>query len=155
MNDFVETRIIEAVRKLLTGRVNELLGDIEHPVPLIEFTEFADGDVVVPLVALSVCERTEKERIIRQDAYSLTITLSLPETPESELHCYAYSGAIGRAFYDDPNLDGVADRAVITGKKYVSPKKPHCGEGWELIVSLRVTVERIGSGEWGYEGKGL
>ena len=60
MNDFVETRIIGAVRKILTDRVNELLGDMEHPVPLIEFGEFAGGGVVVPVIALSVCERTEK-----------------------------------------------------------------------------------------------
>jgi hypothetical protein len=57
------------------------------------------------------------------------------------MFCYAYSGAIGRTFFDDPTLGGTVDRAVITGKKYIAPKKPHCGEGYALIVSLRVTVE--------------
>ena len=141
MKELIEPRIISAIRNLLTGRVNELLGEMEHPVPLIEFTEFAGVGVVVPVINLAYCERTEKERIIRLDAYLLTITFSFSEMPESELHCYAYSGAVGRAFYDDPTLGGVVDRAIITGKKYVQPKKPHCGDGWELIVSVRLTVE--------------
>ena len=144
MKELIEPMIISAIRKLLTGRVNELLGEMEHSVPLIEFTEFTGGDVVVPVINLATCERTEKERIIRLDTYSLTITFSLPEMPESELHCYAFSGAVGRAFYDDPTLGGVADRAVVTGKKYIEPTLPNCGEGWKLIVTLRITVEGIG-----------
>ena len=143
MNDFVETRIIAAVRKLLTGKVNDLLGVMEYPVPLIEFTDYKGGSVVSPDISFSSCEKTEKERIIRLDAYSMSITFTLPETSESELYCYAYSGAVGRAFYDDPTLGGVVDRAVITGKKYVQPKRANCGEGWELIVSLRLTIEAI------------
>jgi hypothetical protein len=35
----------------------------------------------------------------------------------------------------------LVDRGVITGKKYVPPKKPYCGDGWELILTLRLTVE--------------
>ena len=141
MKDLVEPRIIEAVRKLLCGRVNEMLGEMECPIPLIDFSDYRGGAVVVPVINLVSCERTEKERIIRLDAYSLTITFSLHEMPESELHCYAYSGAVSRAFYDDPTLGGVADKAEITGKKYIQPKKPNCGEGWELVISLRLTVE--------------
>jgi len=140
---YIEETIIKGVKRLLTGRVNEVLRDSEYSIPIIEFGEFTGGGVVVPVISLSACERTEKERIIKLEAYSLTIAISLPETPESEFHCYAYSGAVGRAFYDDPTLGGVVDRAVITGKKYNSPKKPNCGEGWELIVTLQVTVEVI------------
>ena len=141
MKDFVESRIIEAVRGLLTGRVNGILREAQFAIPYIEFGDNGCGYAVVPVISLSSCERTEKERIIQLEAYSLTVAFSVPESPESELYCYAYSGAVGRAVYDDPTLGGVADRAVITGKKYVSPQKPNCGEGWELIVSLRVTVE--------------
>ncbi|MCL2129162.1 MAG: hypothetical protein FWH35_02280 [Treponema sp.] len=143
MKDFIEQQIITAVRKLLTGKVNELLGEMECPVPLIEFTDCRGKAVVSPDISFSSCEQSEKERIIRLDAYSMSITFTLPETPESELFCYAYSGAVGRAFYDDPTLGGVIDRAVITGKKYVQPKRANCGEGWELIVSLRLTIEAI------------
>jgi len=143
MKDFVEQQIIEAVRGLLTRRVNQLLGDMESHIPLIEFSNYRGGTAVCPIISFSNCEQSEKERIIRLEAYSLTITLSLPELPENELLCYAYAGAVTRAFYDDPTLGGLVDRAVITGKKYVQPKMPNCSEGWELIISLRVTVEAM------------
>jgi hypothetical protein len=141
MKDFVEIRIIGAVRELLSGRVNELLSEMECPVPLIEFSEYKTGRVVVPVISLACCERLEKERILRLDTYSLTITFSFSETLESELFCYAYSGAVGRAFYDDPTLSGVVDRAVVIGMKYFLPKKAHCGESWGIVVSVRITVE--------------
>ena len=143
MKDFIETRIIEAVRKLLAGRVNELLGESEYQIPLIEFGNYKGANSIVPRITLSSCERTEKERIVRLDSYSLIITFSLRETSENELYCYAYAGAIGRAVYDDPTLGGVVDRAVIAGKKYIKPKIPHSGECWELIVTLRLTIEGI------------
>jgi hypothetical protein len=142
MKDFIEQRIISAVRELLTEMVNELLGDSEFVIPLVEFGNYCGGSAVVPVIALSTCERSEKERIIRLDAYFLTITFTLPETPESELHCYAYSAAVSMAFYDNPTLGGIVDRAVVTGKKYLSPKKQHCGEGWGVVVCLRVTIEQ-------------
>ena len=141
MKDFVETRLINAIKKLLAGRVNELLEGLEFTIPLIEFGEYEGKSVVAPVISLTACERTEKERIIRQDAYLLTITFSFSETPENELCCYAYSGAVSRAFYDDPTLGGIADRAVIMGKKYMEPKVKHCSEGWGLIVSVKITVE--------------
>ena len=140
MRDFVETRIIEAVRGLLAGRVNEMLQGLEYSVPGIEF----GGYGVSPEIELISCESTEKERIVRQDAYSLIITISLPDIEESELYCYVYSGAISRAICDDPTLGGVVTRAVITGKKYLEPKVKHCGEGWGVVISLRVTIETTG-----------
>jgi hypothetical protein len=69
----------------------------------------------------------------------------LPESPESELHCYAYSGAISWAVYDNPTLGGVVDRAVIVSKKYNPPKKINCGQGWEVSIGLRVTIETMSS----------
>ncbi len=38
MKDFIEQRIIEAVRGLLTGRVNEILGKWEFLIPVVEFS---------------------------------------------------------------------------------------------------------------------
>ena len=140
-NDFTEMRILNAVRWLLSGRVNELLGAVQYAIPLVELGDYSSGSVVVPVVALASCERSEKERIIRVDAYSLTITFTLPETPDSELHCYVYAWAVCRALEGNPTLGGVVDRAVISGKKYIQPKKLNCGQGWELVLSLRVTVE--------------
>jgi len=141
MIDLIEQKIIEAVRKLLTGRVNEILASLDYQVPFIEFTDYEGGNDVVPVINLSACERSEKERIIRQDAYSLSISFSLPEKNESEFLCYVYSLAVYKALGENLTLDGVADRAVATGKKYNKPKKPGCGEGWEAVISLRVTVE--------------
>ena len=143
MWDSVEQRIIKAIRGLLTGRVNELLGELQFHIPLIEFGDYCGGSVIVPVITLASCERTEKERIILMDAYSLTITFTLPETPESELHCYAYSAVVCKALEENPTLNGIADRVGITGKKYVQPKKVGCGEGRQITISLRVTVESM------------
>ena len=129
------------MKRLLAGQVNEILGKAEFPIPLIEFGDYSGGSVVVPVISLSTCERMEKERIVRLDTYSLTITLALPENPESELHCYAYAAAVDRAMAEDPALGGVASRAVLMGKKYIPPKKAHCGDGWEVILTFRITVE--------------
>jgi hypothetical protein len=141
MGDFVEQRILGAVRGLLVGRVNEILGEMEFAVPAVEFGEYRDGSVVVPVIVLSTCERSEKERIIRLDAYSLTIVFSVPESSESELHCYAYAAAVERSLGENPALGGAASRAVLVGKKYVPPKKPHCGDSWEVILTLRIVIE--------------
>jgi hypothetical protein len=143
-NNFIEQRIIGAVRGLLNGRVNEILRDEEFPTPVIEFGDFGCGYAVAPVVALSSCERTEKERVIRLDAYSLTIAFTLPESFEAESQCYAYAGAVCMALKENPTLGGVVDRAVVSGEKYVPPKKPHCGEGWGVVISLRLTVEGMG-----------
>jgi hypothetical protein len=144
-NGFIEQQIIEAVRQALTERINENLRDMRFAVSPIEYSDYCGDSAVIPSITLSSCERTEKERIVRLDAYSLTVTFSLPETPESEKYCFAYSGAVSRAIYDNPTLGGIADRIVVTGKKYLSPKKPNCGEGWSLVISLRVTVEGMGN----------
>ena len=141
MKGFIEQQIITAVREILTGRINEMLRDSQFFIPSVEFGDYCGGSVVVPVIAISSCERTEKERIIRMDAHTMTVTFTLPETPKSELYCYAYSGAVSKAIRDNPSLGGIVDRAVVIEKKYLSPKKPNCGEGWRLIISLRITVE--------------
>jgi hypothetical protein len=141
MKKFIEQRIIETIKQLLSKQVNDILNQDQIVIPAIEFGNYEGGSVVAPVIALSTCERTEKERIIKQEAYSLTITFILADTKESELHCYAYSGAVGRVIYNNPTLGGIADRTIVTGKKYLPPKKPHCGEGWGLVISVRVTVE--------------
>lgn len=142
-NGFVEQRIIQAVRQTLSGRVNEVLEEMEFAIPLIELGQYHGASVASPVITLFGCERTEKERIIRLDAYSLAITLTVPEAPESETHCYAYAGAIDKAIHDDPTLGGAVDRAAVTAKKFIAPKKPHCGEWREVVIALRITVEEL------------
>jgi len=141
MADFIEQRIIKAVRGLLTGRVNEILREDPLDVPIIEFRNYGCGYGMVPVIALSLCECTDKERIIRLEAYTVSISFSLPETFESETQCYAYCGAVCRAVKETPTLGGAVDRVAVTGEKYTPPKKPGCGDGWGVVLTLRVTVE--------------
>jgi hypothetical protein len=141
MGLFIEEIVLGSVKKMLCGRVNELLGEIEYPLPLIEFGAYRGGSVIAPVIALSACERTEKERVIRLDAYSLAVTLNVPEHPVGERNCYAYAWAVAAALGEDPALGGAVDRAVLAGKKYIPPKHPGTGEGWGVVLTLRITIE--------------
>jgi hypothetical protein len=138
---FIEENVLNSVKKFLSGRVNELLGEVEYPIPPIEFGSYRGGSVVVPAISLSTCERSEKERIIRLDAYSLTITFTVPEWPEGERNCYAYASSVATALGENPTLGGAVGRAVLTGKKYAPPKQSGTGGDWEVILTLRLTVE--------------
>ena len=142
---FIEEKILNSVKKLLSGRVNELLGETECPIPPIEFGNYRGGSVIAPVIVLSTCERTEKERIIRLDAYTLTITLNVPEYPEGERNCYAYAWTAATALGENPTLGGAVDRVVLTGKKYVPPKQSGTGGEWTVVLSLRLTVEGVGN----------
>jgi hypothetical protein len=141
---YIDDSIVGGVKGLLSGRVNELLGEAEFPVPAVELGRYRGGDVTVPVVGLSAGERTEKERIVRADVYSLTIAFVVPERPEGERRCYAYAAAVATALGEDPTLGGVVDRAELTGKRYGPPKQPGAGGNWELVLSLRITIEGTG-----------
>jgi hypothetical protein len=134
----IEEKILNAVEKLLSGRVNELLGETEYPIPPIEFGNYRGGSAVAPAIALSTCERTEKERIVRLDAYTLTITFTLPELAEGERFCYASAAAVVTALGENPTLGGIVDRAVLTGKKYVPPKQSGTGGDWMKPLGRRL-----------------
>ena len=92
---------------------------VQFSVPLIEFKDYGCGAASAPVISLSSCELTEKERVIRQEAYLLSVAFEMPDMLESEYCCYVYSAAFCMALRDNPALGGVADRAVVTGKKYV------------------------------------
>ncbi|MDR0472487.1 MAG: hypothetical protein LBH43_02280 [Treponema sp.] len=141
--EFIEQEIITAVQGLLTGRVNELLGTVQYAIPIVEIGNYCGSTAVVPVLAIVSCERSEKERIIKLDVYSLTITFTLPEMPDSELHCFVYAWAVCKALEENSTLAGIVDRAVITGKKYIQPKKLNCSQEWELVLNLRITVEGV------------
>jgi hypothetical protein len=138
---FIEEKLLNSVKALLFGRVNELLGEMEYPIPPVEFGDYRGGSAVVPVIVLSTCERSEKERVIRLDAYSLIITFTVPEGPGAERNCYAYASSVITALLENPTLGGVAGRAELTGKKYTPPKQSGTGGDWVLVLSLRVTVE--------------
>jgi hypothetical protein len=145
---FIEEILLNSVKKLLTGRVNELLKEMEYPIPPIEFGKYRDSSAAAgacsPAIALSTCEQSEKERIIRLDAYSLTIIFTVPEHPNGERNCYAYASSVAAALGEDPALDGAADRVELTGKKYIPPKQSGTGGDWGVILTLRVTTEGAG-----------
>ena len=79
MKDFIETKILNAVRELLERRVNEIFSDWELLIPVVEFSKFQNKFVVSPVISLSGCERTEKERLIKIDAYTVSITFTIQE----------------------------------------------------------------------------
>jgi hypothetical protein len=141
---FIEENIINSLKSLLAGRVNELLRETEYTIPSIEFGSYRGGSVAVPVISLSTCERTEKERIIRVDAYTLTISFCIPEHPAGERYCYAYASSVATALKENPTLGGVADRVELTGKKYVPPKQSETGGEWGLILTLRIIIEETG-----------
>jgi hypothetical protein len=138
-----EEAIVDAVKKMLTGRVNDLLEEMPYPIPAIEFSGYRGAETICPLVVLSSCERTEKERLIYLDAYSMMIAFTLPESRESELYSYTYAAAVKKAVLENPTLGGVLDRAVIARCKYTQPKKENCGEGAGAEVLLRLTIEEM------------
>jgi hypothetical protein len=138
---FIEEKIINSLKSLLGGRVNELLGETEYLIPPVEFGKYRGGSAVVPVIALSTCERSEKERIIRLDTYTLTITFTVPEHPDGERNCYAYAGTVAAALRENPTLGGIADRAELMGKKYTPPKCAGTGADWGVTLTLRITTE--------------
>jgi hypothetical protein len=140
----MEENIINSLKSLLSGRVNELLGDTEYPTPPIEFGSYRGGSVAVPTISLSTCERSEKERIVRLGAYTLTITFTIPEWPGGERNCYAYASSVATALKENPTLGGAASRAELTGKKYTPPKQSGIGGEWGLVLTIRITIEEVG-----------
>ena len=140
---FIEEAIVGAIKRLITGRVNEILNNWNFVVPLFEFSDYKGSTAITPVITLSSCEQTEKERIIKLDTYSMTISISTPENIESELYLYGYSHAFEKALREDVTLGGFVEKAVVINKKYLPPKKPNCGMELELIINLRITVENM------------
>jgi hypothetical protein len=143
-NDFfIEEKIEGCFLRLLDEPVNDLLQEMELKAPPLDVCGKPGGDAVYPDVFLSECERTEKERIIRIDTYSVSITFLVPDSEEADVYCYAYAAAFEKALDGNPTLGGMVNRAMLTGKKYIRPKKPGCGEEWKLVLTVRVIVEKV------------
>jgi hypothetical protein len=139
---YIEESILNAVKSLLAGRVNEVLGEAEFLIPPIEFTHKLNWSyyAITPELAVAACERSEKDRIVLLDAYKVTITFIMPE-PYGERNSYAYAGAVDKALREDPTLGGTADYALLVKKDYKGPKHSGTGESWEVILSLRIMFE--------------
>jgi hypothetical protein len=75
---------------------------------------------VVPVIAISACERSEKERIVIQDAYTLTIAVAVPESLSeqssvAERNVYAYGRGCGQGGTDGEEVQS-AESTVFRGK---------------------------------------
>jgi len=139
----IELQILNAIRDLLSKRVNALLLDLPFHIPIIDFGDNGCGHAIDPAITFNSCESSEKERIIRLDTYSLIINFSFPDTPESESHCYAYAASVVKAVRENSTLDGIVEKVSVTSKKVIPPKKPSFGDIWELSLALRITVEEM------------
>jgi hypothetical protein len=138
---FVEEKILGAVMRLLDEPVNYYLAEMDMIVPRIDVCGMPGREDICPQIVLTSCERFEKERIVRLDAYSLTITFEVPDSEEAESQSYAYGAAFERALDSDPTLQDTASRILLVHKKYIAPKHEGCGEGWKIVITLRITIE--------------
>ncbi|MDR1903939.1 MAG: hypothetical protein LBQ88_16850, partial [Treponema sp.] len=70
---YIEEIIINSLKFLLFGRVNELLREAEFLIPPVEFTHKPNGGYysITPELSISTCERSEKDRIVLLDAYKV------------------------------------------------------------------------------------
>jgi hypothetical protein len=129
----IEEKIESAVWVLLLDGVNDFLGSIDDDVPLVErntggFTARSPRAVV----EFAAAERTEKERIVRLDAYTVKVLFDAPES-----FCYRYAYALDKAIVADSTLGGLAERVLFEKRTY---KKTPNG-GCEAVFTLRITVE--------------
>jgi hypothetical protein len=99
-NDFfIEEEIEGCFLWLLDEPVNCFLQKMELNAPPLDVCDKPGRGAVYPDVFLSECERTEKEQIIRIDAYSVSITFPVPDSEEADVYCFAYAAAFEKALW--------------------------------------------------------
>jgi hypothetical protein len=87
---------------------------------------------------IAAAERTEKERIVRLDAYTVKITFNAAAS-----FCYRYAYALDKAIEADWTLGGLAERVSFEKRVY---KKTFDGRGnpaCEAVFTLRITAEAL------------
>jgi hypothetical protein len=130
MSIYIEENIQKSIGCLLVGRTNELLGECPFTVPPFELGGVLPYSVN-PVITLTSCERSEKERIVLLDAYTVTLSFDVPEQDGTRL-CYAYTFTFEKALAEDVTLGGVVDRSVVVKKTYTDLR---------VGLTLRCTVE--------------
>jgi hypothetical protein len=125
---------------LLGGAVNFYLGELDEAVPLFEIDvrHKLGGYGIKPDIDISECELSDKERVIRLQAYTLKISFCVKGSENKRL-LYIYAYAIEKAISDDVTFGGVADRVVVSHKKY----SQKTADLWEIVISVRATIETI------------
>jgi hypothetical protein len=132
----IEEKILGGVWELVLNGVNDALESIDDDVPAVERRgDCLAGDYVKRrmngTVGMKAVQRTEKERIVRLDAYAVEVTFNA-----SLEDCYRYAYALDKAIEADATLGGLADRVLFVKKVYNKGIY-----GCEAVFSLRVTVE--------------
>jgi hypothetical protein len=116
------------------------LGEFEVDIPLFEIdcSRRLGSYGVWPDIEVIECELSDKERVIKLEAYALKIALQIHHLSEKK-HLYFYAYALDKAIADDPTFGGVADRVSIVHKKY---NQKSAGD-WEIIITVKATLEQI------------
>jgi hypothetical protein len=135
----VEERILGAVWVLVLDGVNDELLKMDDDVPELEMRGGCLAGAayvkhpVRGTVGLEAVERTEKERIVRLDAYRVIVTLNA-----SERYCYRYAYALEKAIENDVTLGGIVERVLFEKKVYKKTLN-----GMDAVFTLRITVEGV------------
>jgi hypothetical protein len=134
-----EETLLEMTAELLTGAVNYYLSEFDVAVPQFETDSprrlGAFG--VRPEIEIAECELSDKERIIKLEAYTLKTSFQVKGL-DNKNHIYYYALAIQKAIDDDVTFGGVADRVTLTRKKYTQRDGM-----WDVVLTLRATLEVI------------
>jgi len=129
----IEERVLDGIWALLLGDVNEALVGLQRQVALFERRRGGSlgGFGCQAEVALLDVERTEKERFLKIDAFTVTVEFaaSLPD-------CYVYAWALDEALRQDATLGGLVDNVVFVSRRYLKE-----GPGNNAQFKLRVIVE--------------
>ena len=139
---FIEEAMVEAVKGIMLVGVNDLLGTIEEPVPMINFNEQNTDDVLTPVISVSISEQTNQELLAHLKAYKVYITIPIRDNNDGFFYSWTCYCALCRIFTDNHTLGGVVDKAEITERRMKPPVKKYNREKWEVCLTLRATVNR-------------
>jgi hypothetical protein len=133
----IEEKIEGAVWVLLLSGVNDFLEGIDDDVPALEGPGFGSRSPGA-VVEFAAAERTEKERIVRMDAYTVKITINAAAS-----FCYRYAYALDKAIEADWTLGGLAERIQFEKRVYKKTINGGGNPACKAVFNLRVTVEQV------------
>jgi hypothetical protein len=132
----IEEKILGGVLELLLTGVNGVLAEIDDDVPPVERPGAARPCRCA--VELAAAERTEKERIVRLDAYAVKVTFY-----GSEADCYRYGYALNKAVEADWTLGALAESVCFERKVYKKTAGGVKADGCEAVFSLKIIIEAL------------
>ena len=139
---FIEEAMIEAVKGLLLVGVNELLGTLDEPVSMVNFNKNSPNDVLMPIISASPCEQTKKERLAHLEEYNVHITIPIRDSRDGFFYSWTYFCVLSKVFTDNRTLGGIVVCTEITERRIRPPVKKYNRDKWEVIYTLRATVDR-------------